>query len=734
MPDERRKTYEWLKANGFQATRVIPDSKGWYEIKGTPSAGKPGYEVPELKAWGRADGIGALLGARFGGLIDADYDCPGARAMAHWFFPPSPAAFGRKSTPKAHGLYRISGDEPFPTLQTKLPGKQQHGEGKTMLLELRGDVQDNGVHTVLPGSRHKGTGEEIRYEGQGPGALPLTDRAVLLAAFYELSVACLIAEGGLYPEHARHYMCGALSGMLMRLKWEQPRVLRVLSAVTEYLGADKNHLKQVPQTFEKSKDPKKRLYGAPMVRKLLTGDKKGNDTVNPVIALIEECTREGKPIERSERKKANTYENVDYVLSTLDITVAHDVFKDRFALIEASTGEHIDYLHKNSLVKLWSKAERECGVAFNKTYLEDSLTALAVDNPFNPVEQLLNGLEWDNVPRSDYWLSEHCGAKRDDYTLAVGNFLIDSIIKRTFEPGCDMKRVVVLEGPQDIGKSGLTRLLALNPDWHVANADLTGEPRKFIEDTAGKTVCELEELHKVRGKDVGVVKAAISRPSDVASRKWERDAQTVRRRSVFIATMNPELDGYLEDVTGNVRFLPVTLVQVNFETLTPTILQLFAERMTKYVKGARLELPKELNAAIAGEIGKREERDPYQIVIESRLDAVGALTAPAAGVTYAVRPETVYLAWLGIPVDRWDRRAQRRVSGIMQRLGFTSKSERNPDDKTKFVRVYAKLPAGEAQGVCWIKDSPEGKSAKQQPVEGGEVKHIPLTPPGCPDI
>jgi hypothetical protein len=267
----RRQTYEWLKASGFQATRVQPESKGWYELKGVPSAGKPGYVVPPLDDWGPRDGIGVLLGVKFGGLIDADFDCAAARFMARYFFPASQVMFGRKSTPAAHALYRIDGEDPFPTLQVKLPGKQQHGEGKTMLLELRGDVQDNGVHTVLPASWHKGTGELIRYEGAGTVPLPLTDRAALLSAFYELSVACVIAEGGLYPDGARHDLCAAFSGMLMRLGWPEQRIMRVMTAVTGYLQADKIHLKQIPQTFEKAKDPKKRLWGKPALLRLLGG-------------------------------------------------------------------------------------------------------------------------------------------------------------------------------------------------------------------------------------------------------------------------------------------------------------------------------------------------------------------------------------------------------------------------------------------------------------------------------
>lgn len=689
--DERRKTYEWLQANGFQATRVIPDSKGWYEPKGIPSAGKPGYEVPELKAWGPKDGIGALLGARFGGLIDADYDCPAARGMAHWFFPPSPATFGRKSTPKAHGLYRISGDEPFPTLQTKLPGKQQHGEGKTMLLELRGDVQDNGVHTVLPGSRHKGTAEEIRYEGQGPGALPLTDRAVLLAAFYEHSVACLIAEGGLYPEHARHDLCAALSGMLMRLKWEQPRVLRVLSAVTEYLGADKIHLKQVAQTFEKAKDPKKRLYGKPMVLKLLTGDKQGNDTVNPIIALIEECTLEGKQPKAAEGGRRNNINNSGNVREALEKSGIELYFDEwtRRALVSYEGGEP-QALNKAARLDIWGKLEDDLGLCFNRAYLDDRITVMARRNKRHSLLDTVRAVTWDGVKRAETLFIDIINAKDTPLVRAATLAWLVGAARKVLKPGTRTRVFPVFEGKQGIGKSEMIKMLAINPEWYTEDLDLLAPAREIIEQSRGKLFADQGELSRIKGKDYERVKDALTRTADCASLKYDPEAETYPRMFSSTGSHNPTGGPILMDPSGNTRFIPFPTEGFPYEGQAPDapnrfrrdelardVLQIWAEVFVLEAEGHPHDLPGHVYEQLKAESEERAAENPWEDIIISRvahhikeqIEEADKRRGPAPA-KIMVASCTILEHWLSIPIERQSPAAGAKVSEIMYKLGY----------------------------------------------------------------
>ena len=64
---------------------------------------------------------------------------------------------------------------------------------------------------------------------------------------------------------------------------------------------------------------------------------------------------------------------------------------------------------------------------------------------------------WDGQPRLNTWLSAHLGAERNGYTQAVGRAWLISAVARVMEPGCKVDTMIVLEGPQGIGKSRALR-------------------------------------------------------------------------------------------------------------------------------------------------------------------------------------------------------------------------------------------------------------------------------------
>src|SRR5262245_40305361 len=93
---------------GYAVIEIIPGTKqpggrGWEKRRYTAD------DIQRVWADGKA-GIGILLGAPSGGLVDIDCDAPEARAAAPYFLPPTGRRHGRQSAPGSHYWYVVAGD------------------------------------------------------------------------------------------------------------------------------------------------------------------------------------------------------------------------------------------------------------------------------------------------------------------------------------------------------------------------------------------------------------------------------------------------------------------------------------------------------------------------------------------------------------------------------------------------------------------------------------------------
>jgi len=710
----RRQTYDWLKSQGLQATRVRPGSKGWYEPEGAPAAGHAGYTVPPLSDWGSRDGIGALLGAKFGGLIDGDHDCRAARELAPRFFPAA-VVFGRKSTPRSHMLWRVSGSEPFPTLAFKLPGKMQHGELKNMLFELRGDVAENGIHTVLPGSIHKDSGEAVLFDGE-PAALEVVDRAALLAAAYEFGITLTIIEGGLYPEGARHDICSAISGMLMRCGWTETRVMRIMSAVTDYLGADKIHLKQIPQTFEKAKNPKSRLRGKPALVKLLGA----TESIKACVDLIQEYTREGKakaPGAAGGRGvNINNAETVALALEKIGVELFYDEWTRRaLACIE---GEEPVVLNKGVRLDIWGKLEDDAGLCFNRQYLDDRITVIARKNRQHAFLDAVRATPWDGVKRLETLFIDYLGARDTPLVRAAAVASLVGAARKVLKPGTRTRIFPVFEGPQGIGKSEFVKILALKPEWYTEDLDLLAANRDIIEQSRGKIFADQGELSRIKGKDYERIKDAITRTADCASLKYDPEAETYPRTFSLFGSHNPTGGPILIDPSGNTRFIPIPVQGYSYEGQLPDSpnrfrrdelerdkWQIWAEILTLEASGTPHDLPGHVYQQLKEESEERAAESPWEDIVAASIErhveeqlAEAAKKGKPAPARIMVASSVVLGNWLSIPIERQSPAAGAKLAEIMFRLGH-EKCRLPGKRNRKGARGYAIYTGEDLEGV-----------------------------------
>jgi len=279
------------------------------------------------------------------------------------------------------------------------------------------------------------------------------------------------------------------------------------------------------------------------------------------------------------------------------------------------------------------------------------------------------------------------GIEGDEYAeRAVMNMMV-SAIARAFRPGCQMSSMLVIQSPQDMGKSKLIRILG--GKWY---REVVARPndKDFVMNMAGGWLLEVAELASIakHGTNDPVVKDAISRATDFIRPPYGRTTQEYPRSSIFIGTTNDS--AWHRDVTGGKRFWPVTALKVDLDWAAEHRDQLWAEAVKLFEAGFEYwAVPREAHAEALNLVA---QRNPLEDEVWGRLVSAyrsGGLymassdhpnVIPMAGVNpdgtteeerfgNLITIHRVGVWWMGIAVEHIDRR-KHDVSELLTRLGF----------------------------------------------------------------
>jgi predicted P-loop ATPase len=211
----------------------------------------------------------------------------------------------------------------------------------------------------------------------------------------------------------------------------------------------------------------------------------------------------------------------------------------------------------------------------------DAVQMVAARNRFHPVRNYLEGLTWDGIPRVDSWLVDYVGVPSGNYTLAAGRCWLISAVARIMQPGCKADVALLLIGPEGKRKSTVCRILG--EPWFSDNIPDLGEKDAQMH-MAGHWILEMGELAALNKAALTTVKSWMSRSEDVYRPAYGRSIIHQPRQCVFIATSNEGEP--LKDTTGNRRFLPVEVGDIDTDALARDKDQLWAEAVELYNAGA----------------------------------------------------------------------------------------------------------------------------------------------------
>lgn len=253
----------------------------------------------------------------------------------------------------------------------------------------------------------------------------------------------------------------------------------------------------------------------------------------------------------------------------------------------------------------WGDADLACAKLYferiygiwSPTKFKDALLAVvSSERAYHPIKEYFETLGWDGTDRIDTLLINYLGADDTAFVRAVTRKTLCAAAARIYEPGIKFDSILVLSGPQGIGKSTLFAILG--KQWYSDSLSIGDmKDKTAAEKLQGYWILELGELAGIKKVDVETVKSFISRTDDKFRQSYGVNVESHPRSNIIVGSTNSE-SGFLRDITGNRRFWPVQVTgngKYSAWDLTD-VDQIWAEAIEKYRAGEELFLKGEVAA------------------------------------------------------------------------------------------------------------------------------------------
>ena len=378
---------------------------------------------------------------------------------------------------------------------------------------------------------------------------------------------------------------------------------------------------------------------------------------------------------------------LDYVERTLesDGLLSFDEFRNAVMI---QHGINRDVMKDEDYIAMRLLFEREKNfAAIGKELMRDACLLVASRRRFDSGIEWLDAQVWDGVPRVEQFMSTHFGAEDNEYTRAVGRYMWTGLAGRIYEPGCQLDMVIALQSKQGTKKSTGLAALVPDPDYFTDGLDLHKDDDNFKRMLRGKVIVEIAEMAGMSRGDVDVIKRVITRKAEKWVEKYQISETIFNRRCMLFASVNKK-EFLPQDETGQRRWLPVEIVEINRDRITADRAQLWAE-------GAAIWKATGIAYADAERLAAGLHKH-YELtdVWEQRIGE-WLVTASPAGPPPCMRPLTlseVLHGALSVPYPQMDHAKEKRAARVLKALGYESKAMRVPGVSKTVKRWVLDVP------------------------------------------
>lgn len=266
--------------------------------------------------------------------------------------------------------------------------------------------------------------------------------------------------------------------------------------------------------------------------------------------------------------------------------------------------------------------ERVYGI-WSPTKFKDALLAVvSAERLYHPIKEYFSSLQWDGKERLDTLLIDYLGADDTEYVRAVTRKTLSAAVARIYEPGIKFDSILVLNGPQGVGKSTLFAILG--KEWYSDSLSISDmKDKTAAEKLQGYWILEVGELAGIKKVDVETVKSFVTRTDDKFRQAYGTVVESHPRNCIIVGSTNSE-GGFLRDVTGNRRFWPVHVTgkgKCHPWELTE-VDQIWAEAIQRYREGEELFLKGSVAADAYAKQQEAMESDDREGIVADYLDTL----------------------------------------------------------------------------------------------------------------
>lgn len=248
------------------------------------------------------------------------------------------------------------------------------------------------------------------------------------------------------------------------------------------------------------------------------------------------------------------------------------------------------------------------------------ITREAMRSTFNPLSKYLSGVSYDGGQHIDQLVG--CFDTSDPmFGVYLRRWLIGAV-RRAVEGG-HQNFMLVLDGKQGIGKSDFARWL-VPVDLqraHFKGGSISPENKDHRLALWHTWIWEVSEIGSTtRRADVDALKDFLSSELVRERQPYGRYPLTKPARTSFLATVNADGAGFLNDPTGSRRFVIVPLGDIDWSYVDIGIDNVWGEAYAAYLSGetGKLSYDESLSCAVSNEAYEIEK--PVEILLDKYFE------------------------------------------------------------------------------------------------------------------
>lgn len=313
-------------------------------------------------------------------------------------------------------------------------------------------------------------------------------------------------------------------------------------------------------------------------------------TISPMQIGPTGVEEKGQEVAIRIRKSGNGISFKD-MANVLAVLAQHPYYKDTVRYNEFR--QEIEYkgkpLEDKDITKIQYFMQTDAELhGVTESVVTSAVVHYAHQHSYDEAQDWLKALEWDGTQRLHNWIHQAAGVEDDDYHAGIGAQWFMGMIRRIMEPGATFDYVLLLVGPQGIGKTSFFRILG--GPWYKSYTGAM-DNKDFYLALRGAMIVDLDEGAALNKGDAIKIKSIITETHDEYRAPYGKVMKKYPRRFVFSMSTNDTEP--FKDSTGNRRYWVIDAQKtINFKWLEENREQLFAEAYTAWLMGTKVaEVP-----------------------------------------------------------------------------------------------------------------------------------------------